>query len=154
MAMRYYAPFPGPGGELPGGRGRESFLAVAPHTLRIGDAERDAAAADLGEHYVAGRLTLDELNHRLGAVFSARTYGQLTRIMADLPRLRRPDWVPVSWPPDGFPPHERRPGTPSDRAGRFAALSLLVLAMVIWLLTAMLFARHGFYYHPGPPGGH
>ena len=98
--------------------------------------------------------TLDELNHRLGAVFSARTYGQLTRIMADLPRLRRPDWVPVSWPPDGFPPHERRPATPSDRAGRFAALSLLVLAMVIWLLTAMLFARHGFYYYPGPPGGH
>ena len=87
-------------------------------------------------------------------MFSARTYGQLTRIMADLPRLRRPDWVPVSWPPDGFPPHERRPATPSDRAGRFAALSLLILAMVIWLLTAMLFARHGFYYQMGPPGGH
>ena len=154
MAMRYYAPFPGPGGELPGGRGRESFRPVAPHMLRIGDAERDAAAADLGEHYVAGRLTLDELNHRLGAVFSARTYGQLTRIMADLPRLRRPDWVPVSWPPDGFPPYERRPATPSDRAGRFAALSLLILAMVIWLLTAMLFARHGFYYQMGPPGPH
>ena len=122
--------------------------------MRIGDVERDAAAADLGEHFTAGRLTLDELHHRLGAVFSARTYGQLTRIMADLPRLRRPDWVPVSWPPDGFPLHEGRPGTPSDRAGRFAALSLLVLAMVIWLLTAMLFARHGFYYQMGPPGGH
>src|SRR5689334_1191066 len=147
MAMRYYAPFPGGGGEPPRPRG-------GPHALRIGDAERDAAAADLGEHYVAGRLTLDELNHRLGAVFSARTYGQLTRIMADLPRLRRPDWVPVSWPPDGFPPHERRPATPSDRAGRFAALSLLILAMVIWLLTAMLFARHGFYYQGYPPGGH
>jgi hypothetical protein len=26
--------------------------------------------------------------------------------------------------------------------------------MVIWLLTAMLFARHGFYYQMGPPGGH
>jgi hypothetical protein len=25
--------------------------------------------------------------------------------------------------------------------------------MVIWLLTAMLFARHGFYYQI-PPGGH
>ena len=154
MAMRYYAPFPGPGGELPGGRGRESFRPVAPHMLRIGDAERDAAAADLGEHYVAGRLTLDELNHRLGAVFSARTYGQLTRIMADLPRLRRPDWVPVSWPPDGFPPYERRPATPSDRAGRFAALSLLVLAMLIWLFTALIFARHGLYHPQGPWGGH
>lgn len=146
MAMRYYAPYPG-GGEPFGGRGREPFRTVAPPMLRIGDAERDAAATDLGEHYVAGRLTLDELHHRLGAVFSARTYGQLTRIMADLPRLR-----PVSLPPDRFPPgFERRNATPSDRAGRFAALSLLILAMLIWLMTALLFARHGFYY-PGPPG--
>ena len=148
MAMRYYAPYPGRGGEPFGGPGHEQFRAVAPHMLRIGDAERDAAAADLGEHYVAGRLSLDELHHRLGAVFSARTYGQLTRVMADLPRLR-----PVL-PPVGFPPPhiERRNSTPSDRAGRFAALSLLVLAMLIWLLTALLFARHGFYYQMGPPG--
>jgi len=150
MAMRYYAPYPG-GGEPFGVRGREPFRAVAPHMLRIGDAERDAAAADLGEHYVAGRLTLDELHHRLGAVFSARTYGQLTRIMADLPRLR-----PVFLPPGGFPPtrFERRNATPSDRAGRFAALSLLILAMLIWLMTALLFARHGLYYQVGPSGPH
>ena len=152
MAMRYYAPYPGRGGEQFSGRGRDSFRAAAPHMLRIGDAERDAAAADLGEHYVAGRLTLDELHHRLGAVFSAKTYGQLTRIMADLPRLR-----PLSWPAGGFPPldGERRHTTPSDRAGRFAALALLILAMLLWLLTALLFARHGFYYQQmGPPGPH
>lgn len=148
MAMRYYAPYPG-GGEPFGVRGREPFRAVAPHMLRIGDAERDAAAADLGEHYVAGRLTLDELHHRLGAVFSARTYGQLTRIMSDLPRLR-PVTLPGGFPPTRF---ERRNTTPSDRAGRFAALSLLILAMLIWLMTALLFARHGFYYEY-PPGPH
>jgi hypothetical protein len=47
------------------------------------------------------------------------------------------------------------PPTPTDRAGRFAALSLLVLAMLIWLFTALLFARHGFYHGGpyGPPGG-
>ena len=44
------------------------------------------------------------------------------------------------------------PPTPTDRAGRFAALSLLLLAMLIWLFTALLFARHGFY-HPGGPTG-
>jgi hypothetical protein len=26
--------------------------------------------------------------------------------------------------------------------------------MLIWLLTALLFARHGFYYQMGPPGPH
>ena len=126
---------------------------MAPHVLRIGHAERDAAAADLGEHYVAGRLTLDELHERLGAVFTAKTYGQLTRIMSDLPRLRRPTgpmqaaWAGAYWPSAGFPPSpsERRHATPSDRAARFAAVSLLILAMLIWLFTAMVFARHGFY---------
>jgi uncharacterized membrane protein len=48
------------------------------------------------------------------------------------------------------------PPTPTDRAGRFAALSLLLLAMLIWLFTALLFARHGFYHSQmgpyGPPG--
>ena len=152
MAMRYYAPFPGQNGE--------PFRAVAPHVLRIGHAERDAAASDLGEHYVAGRLTLDELHERLGAVFTAKTYGQLTRIMSDLPRLRRPTgpmqaaWAGAYWPSAGFPPSpsERRHATPSDRAARFAAVSLLILAMLIWLFTAMVFARHGFYPpHPGGP---
>jgi len=148
MAMRYYAPLPGQSGQ--------PFRAASPHVLRIGDAERDAAAADLGEHYVAGRLTLDELHERLGAVFSAKTYGQLSRVMGDLPGLRRPAprtaWATAYSPPPGFPPSrgERRQPTPSDRAGRFAALSLLVLAMMIWLFTALLFARHGFYPHPGP----
>lgn len=152
MAMRYYAPFPGQNGD--------PFRAVAPHVLRIGHEERDAAAADLGEHFVAGRLTLDELHERLGAVFAAKTYGQLSRIMADLPRLRRPTgsmhaaWAGAYWPSAGFPPPpgERRHATPSDRAARFAAVSLLILAMLIWLFTALLFARHGIY-HPGPGGG-
>jgi hypothetical protein len=45
--------------------------------------------------------------------------------------------------------------TAADRAGRLAALSLLMLAMLIWLFTALLFARHGVY-PPGPmgPAGH
>jgi hypothetical protein len=147
MAMRYYAPFPG-GGELPRPRG-------GPHALRIGDAERDAAAADLGEHYAAGRLSLDELHERLDAVFSSKTFGQLVRIMADLPgpgRLAgraRPANPSVA----GFQTRgPQAPPAPTDRAGRFAALSLLLLAMLIWLFTALLFARHGFYHHVGPYG--
>jgi hypothetical protein len=176
MAMRYYAPFPGSGGEPPRPRG-------GPHALRIGDAERDAAAADLGEHYAAGRLSLDELNERLDAVFASKTFGQLTRVMADLPGPGRLPWragprrTSVGWGPAGFPAdapfnmgdrpwHGTRssmvgfqtrgpqaPPTPTDRAGRFAALSLLLLAMLIWLFTALLFARHGFYHQYGPYGG-
>ena len=184
MAMRYYAPFPGGGGDPARLRGL--------HALRIGDAERDAAAADLGEHYAAGRLTLDELNERLDAVFSARTFGQLNRIMADLPGPGRlawrtgPTWPPGvvrpgagphggwdpaifpyahlgraggPWPAAGLPAADRRAGesqasTSADRAGRFAALSLLLIAMLIWLFTALLFAGGGFYHYQGGPMWH
>ena len=118
MAMRYYAPFPGGGGDPARPRG--------PHALRIGDAERDAAATDLGEHYAAGRLTLDELHERLDAVFSAKTFGQLTRIMADLPGPGRLAWrtaghgaVPhAGWDPAVFPyAHLGMAGTPWPAAG-------------------------------------
>jgi Domain of unknown function (DUF1707) len=146
MAMRYYAPFSGGGGEPLRPRG--------PHALRIGDAERDAAAADLGEHYTAGRLNLDELKERLDAVFTAKTLGQLTRIMADLPG---PGPLPWRTGPGGQADLGARrsqraqaPHTPSDRAARFAALALLLLAMLIWLFTALLFARHGIYHQYGP----
>lgn len=147
MAMRYYAPFPGDSG------------VSGPYALRIGDAERDAAAADLSEHYAAGRLTFDELTERLDAVFSAKTFGQLTLIMADLPGPGRLPWLTGYWPvlPEQaghgwLPAVTEEPSTSSDRAGRVAAVSLLVLAMLIWLFTALLFARQGFY-HPGGPYG-
>ncbi len=140
--------------------------AGGPHALRIGDAERDAAAADLGEHYAAGRLTLDELNERLDAVFSSKTFGQLTRIMADLPGPGRLPWrarpgasghlagltrdrpwhAASTSMADLQTTRPQRVRTPSDRAGRFAALSLLLLAMLIWLFTALMFARHGVYH--------
>jgi hypothetical protein len=56
-------------------------------SLRIGDRERDAVAAELQEHYARGRLTLEEFNQRLDAVFAAKTQGDLSRITADLPHV-------------------------------------------------------------------
>jgi hypothetical protein len=141
MAMRYYALYAGGSGNPPRPPGS--------HVLRVGDAERDAAAADLSEHYVDGRLTLNELHDRLGAVFAAKTRGQLGRPFADLPALRQPT---RQAPAGGFPPPRGgQQGTAADRAGRFAALALLILAMLIWLTTALLFARHGFYHQPMHP---
>lgn len=55
--------------------------------MRASDADRDTAAAALGEHFAQGRLTLDELNARLGATLTATTYGQLAQAARDLPDL-------------------------------------------------------------------
>jgi hypothetical protein len=143
MSMRYYAPFPGGGNpDRP-----QEF-----HALRIGDAERDAVAADLGEHYTAGRLALDELHERLAAAFAAKTYGQLVQVVADLPGRGRLAELAAAPDHPAAPPRPREHETSSDRAGRFAALSLLLLAMLIWLFTVLLFVRHGMPVGPMGPG--
>ena len=62
--------------------------------LRAADSDRDRAAADLREHFAAGRLSEDEFSERLGAVYAATTVAELTRISADLPDPR-PLPVPI-----------------------------------------------------------
>jgi DNA-binding transcriptional ArsR family regulator len=65
---------------------RQDHQAPAPGA-RVGDADRDAAAAALGEHFAQGRLTLDELSARLEATLTATTYGELSEAARDLPDL-------------------------------------------------------------------
>jgi hypothetical protein len=55
--------------------------------MRAGDADRDAAAAALAEHFAQGRLTLDELIARLDATLTATTHGELAQAARDLPDL-------------------------------------------------------------------
>lgn len=153
MATRENGPFP----SLPGWDADPGHPS-ARHAMRIGDAERDVAAHELGEHYVAGRLTLDELHDRLGLVLSARTRGQLTRVMADLPASRKPASPVPGWPA-GRTPAVPAAGVPTsgvpaqvararreqagDTVSQVAAVALLLLAMLIWLFTVMLFTSHG-----------
>ena len=73
--------------------------------VHAGDADRDAAAAVLGEHFAQGRLILDELNARLDATLTATTHGELSQAARDLPDLTV---VPARV---SFPPGKRaRPG--------------------------------------------
>jgi Flp pilus assembly protein TadB len=53
--------------------------------IRVSDADRDAVAAQLREHYAQGRLTLDELNERLDRAFASRTNLELAAVTSDLP---------------------------------------------------------------------
>ena len=55
--------------------------------MRAGDADRDAAATALAEHFAQGRLTLDELITRLDAALTATTHGDLSQAAQDLPDL-------------------------------------------------------------------
>jgi hypothetical protein len=55
---------------------------------RASDADRDDAARALRAHAVAGRLTVEELEERLGGAFAARTLRELDGLLSDLPRRR------------------------------------------------------------------
>jgi len=54
-------------------------------SLRVSDAEREHAVADLREHLLAGRLSLEEFAERVGAAYEARTGTDLARVADDLP---------------------------------------------------------------------
>jgi hypothetical protein len=58
---------------------------AAGYEIRVSDAEREAAAAELREHFASGRLDQEELNERLDRVFAAKTRGDLNGLFADLP---------------------------------------------------------------------
>ena len=112
------------------------------YDLRIGDAERDSTMAQLRDHFVAGRLTFDELTERIDLALTAKTQGQIDSLMADLPRPARTG--------RGEPPQ-----TVSDPdAGRFLVFALLLFALATWILIMAWMSRHAYYGggYPFPPG--
>jgi hypothetical protein len=56
-----------------------------PQKLRASDADRERVAEVLREAAGDGRLTMDELDERLDAVYAAKTYAELEPITHDLP---------------------------------------------------------------------
>ncbi len=65
-----------------------------PQHLRASDADRERIAEKLREAAGDGRLTLDELDERLDAVYAAKTYAELVPITLDLPDTG-PGYVPA-----------------------------------------------------------
>jgi hypothetical protein len=92
--------------------------------MRASDADRDRVAAVLRDAHADGRLAQDELLERLGATYEARTYGDLDRLVADLPRPTR---TPVTRPT----PHPARPA-PASPARRPTGNTALTAAWWVW----------------------
>ena len=59
-------------------------------SLRVSDADRDRAIAELSEHYQAGRLSTEEFEDRTGRALQARTTADLAALFTDLPRREAP----------------------------------------------------------------
>lgn len=54
-------------------------------SLRVADADREQLIDELRDHALAGRITSDELEERVGGAYSATTRGELDALRADLP---------------------------------------------------------------------
>jgi hypothetical protein len=53
--------------------------------IRVSDADRDQAIAELSQHFQAGRLTQEEFEERSGRALQARTGDDLAALFTDLP---------------------------------------------------------------------
>lgn len=100
---------PSPAGDAPG--------PGAEPELRASHEDRDRVAEILRVAAGDGRLSADELDERLEAALTARTYGELARLTADLPA--------VADPPGSVPPQAKelvridRWGGNAKRTGRW-----------------------------------
>ena len=87
--------------------------ATGPGSIRVSDAERNAAIEVLGAHLSAGRIDLDEYGTRSALINSARTVADLRAPFDDLPGPR---------PTLSTPPAPVRPTSPpAEYAGYPAA---------------------------------
>ena len=100
-----------------------------PSGLRVSDADRDRAIAELSEHFQAGRITADELEERTGRALRARTVGDLAELFTDLPRKPAPGPAPRLAPGAGpaLPPASAPPARP----GGFPVIPLVVVAVLV-----------------------
>src|ERR1700748_472486 len=115
--------------------------------MRISDSDRDRAATQLRDYYAEGRLSTEELDERVTAALSAKTAGDLRRLMSDLPAPAAAASGPGA-PPYGASPWGRpRPmpawGGRRRRGPRVLPILLLLLIAAIllpggWVLFAVI----------------
>ena len=138
--------------------------------IRASDADRERVTARLRDHYAEGRLTSEELDERTSAALNAKTFGDLRRVMTDLPD---PVLMPQGAP--GLQAGRAAMARPPPRAavppGGMILLLVALLApgpgwvlfaffkviLLFWLVTglaAFVFARRFRRRMSGGPGGY
>jgi len=109
----------------------------------VTDADREACAAQLREHYAAGRLSLDEFQDRLDAVYRAQTIRELGTVTDSLPHegVVIPPEAPWDSYPGGYSLDIAEMRAAMARAGRRIMLALgIVTAGSLLVLTLLITA--------------
>ncbi|WP_323746635.1 DUF1707 SHOCT-like domain-containing protein [Catenulispora pinisilvae] len=122
-----------------------AFPANDPHnTMRASDADRDRVAEALREAYAEGRLDVEEHNERLDRTYQAKTLGELTPLLSDLPQRHTHTASPVPGPGNPIPamPADYAPGSSvtavfaeQKRGGRWLVPSQTTAAAIFGQVT-------------------
>jgi hypothetical protein len=119
--------------------------------MRASDADREAVAAKLRDHYAEGRLTQDELDERVSVALTAKTFGELRTLTTDLPGAAPVPPRTVARPSRGGPPqwrhHRHRTPVPLfvliallvvlASGGGWALFAFFRLILVFWLVMML-----------------
>ncbi|WP_323747421.1 DUF1707 SHOCT-like domain-containing protein [Catenulispora rubra] len=119
-----------------------AFPANDPHnTMRASDADRDHVAEALREAYAEGRLDVEEHNERIDLAYKAKTLGELSPLLSDLPQRHA---ATLAGPTSPIPPMpaDYAPGSKitavfaeQKRGGRWVVPSTTTAAAVFGSVT-------------------
>jgi hypothetical protein len=123
---------------------------TSPDAMRASDGDRERVVQALQEQVGEGRLTLEEFEERSGAVYEAKTVGDLRKLTADLPvdvfpHPQSPFGIGTSWqqpfPMPAIPPWQQqrviRSG-PRPNPLIFVALAFIAFSIVGESMIAIL----------------
>lgn len=140
MSTNHYPTQPWPGAQpsgRPPRRGQYGPPVPAPPAvdpvagMRASNADRERTVDVLKSGFAEGRLTPDEYNDRVGAVYRALTYGELSGIVQDLPSGPMPVPYLTQAPalPAAFAAHPVDPFAPPMRIRRTSGLAAAALVL-------------------------
>jgi Domain of unknown function (DUF1707) len=117
-----------------------------PGAIRVSDADRDEAIAELSEHFQAGRLTQEEFDERAGLALRARTGNDLGELFTDLPPIGAAAQPPGAQPgPSPAPPAPIAPRP----VGRRRHSPVPVIVLIVFVGLALNRLADGGHYHGG-----
>lgn len=112
--------------------------------MRVSNAEREQVAAQLREALEAGRLDLSEFDQRSRDLYDAQTYGEVNRLLEDLPaaalEVPRAASEPVAPEPDEDREMENGMGTAALVTGILAIMNMMPFTPL-----AIIFGAIGIY---------
>jgi hypothetical protein len=103
-----------------------------PGDFLASDGDRDQAISKLTDHFQAGRLTIEEFDERSGRALHARTQGELTALLVDLPPGQAPVTDPVT----------SAGGVRSRLPGRISRIWVVLIVIVISLAVSSAHDHH------------